>query len=198
MPRWTHATWNPDHARGIYGRSKPEDLAFAKKEFEKDLQLVGAMQKAGVGLLAGTDTSNPFCMPGFSLHDELGFMVRAGLTPMQALQTATLNPARFLGREKELGTVEKGKIADLMLLDANPLDDIANTKKIDSVIYGGTLYSRAQLDKMLSDVEAEAARLPISDLLMKTIQEKNVAAAVQQYHDLKSTQPAKYDFSARG
>jgi tetratricopeptide (TPR) repeat protein len=136
-------------------------------------------------------------MPGLSLHDELGFMVQAGLTPMQALQTATLNPARFIGREKDLGTVETGKLADLVLLDANPLDDIANTKKIVLVIYSGVLYSRTQLDKMLSDVEIEAARLPISDLLMKTIQEKNVAAGVQQYHDLKSTQPTKYDFSAR-
>jgi imidazolonepropionase-like amidohydrolase len=70
------------------------------------------MQKSGVGILAGTDTLNPFCFPGFSLHDELGFLVQAGLTPIEALQAATLNSARFLGKEKEMGTIEKGKIAD--------------------------------------------------------------------------------------
>jgi tetratricopeptide (TPR) repeat protein len=170
-------------------------MAFAKKEFQKQLGLVGAMQTAGVGILAGTDTSNAFCMPGFSLHDELGLLVKAGLTPMQALQTATLNPARFLGRERDLGTIEKGKIADLILLDSNPLEDISNTRKIASVIKGGTLLPRAALDDMLSQVEAAANRQPISEVMMKTIQEKDMAAAVSQYRDLKSTQPTAYDFN---
>ena len=76
------------------------------------------MQKSGVGILAGTDTLNPFCFSGFGLHDELGFLVQAGLTPIEALQAATLNSARFLGKEKEMGTIEKGKIADLVLLEA--------------------------------------------------------------------------------
>jgi len=136
-------------------------------------------------------------MPGFSLHDELGLMVKAGLTPMQALQTATLNPARFLGTEKDYGTVEKGKIADLVLLDANPLEDIANTTKINAVLYGGTLFARPELDHMLADVEAKASRPLISDVLRKTMQEKDVAAAVKQYHDLKENQPTAYDFNAQ-
>lgn len=172
----------------------PEDFAFAKKEFQKDLELVGAMQKAGVGILAGTDASNPFCMPGFSLHDELGLLVKAGLTPMQALQTATLDPARFNDQEKDLGTIQKGKIADLPLLDANPLDDISNTRKINSVIYGGRVLSRSDLDKMLADAEALASRQPISEVMMKAIQEKDVATAIQQYRELKAAQPDKYDF----
>lgn len=195
MPRWAQSDWTPAKAPYLYGPRSPEDFAFAKKEFQKDLELVAAMQRAGVGILAGTDASNPLCMPGFSLHDELGLLVKAGLTPMQALQTATLNPARFNNREKDLGTVEKGKIADLVLLDANPLDDISNTQKINSVIYGGKLLSRANLDKMLADVEALASRKPISDEMMKTIQEKDVATAVQQYRDLKASQPSTYDFS---
>ncbi len=153
------------------------------------------MQKAGVGILAGTDTSNAFCMPGFSLHDELALLVKAGLTPMEALRAATLNPARFLGREQDLGSIEDGKIADLVLLEENPLDNIANTTKIASVIYGGRLLPRAALDKMLSQVEAIAQRQPISEVMMKTIQEQNVATAVRQYRDLKSTQPTAYDFS---
>lgn len=195
MPRWARQEWTPQNASNLYGQRSAADMAFAKKEFQKQLELVGAMQTAGVGILAGTDTSNAFCMPGFSLHDELGLLVKAGLTPVQALQTATLNPARFLGRERDLGTIEKGKIADLVLLDANPLEDISNTRKIASVIKGGTLLPRAALDDMLSQVEAAADRQPVSEVMMKTIQEKDVAAAVRQYRDLKSTQPTAYDFS---
>jgi tetratricopeptide (TPR) repeat protein len=134
-------------------------------------------------------------MPGFSLHDELGLLVKAGLTPMQALQAATSNPARFLGTEKDFGTIEEGKVADLVLLDANPLDDIANSRKISSVIYGGKLFPRAALDTMLAKIEALASRTPIGEVLAKTIREKDIAAAVQQYHELKATQPSGYDFS---
>lgn len=195
MPPDFRADWSPASAMNLYGPRTPEDFAFSKKEFQKDLEVVGAMQKASVGILAGTDTSNPFCMPGFSLHDELGLLVKAGLTPLQALQAATLNPARFLGTEKDFGTVEPGKIADLLLLDANPLDDIANTKRINAVIYGGKLLTRAALDQMLSDVEAQARRIPLGGIMMKTIEEKNVTAAIQQYHDLKASHPADYDFS---
>jgi hypothetical protein len=194
MPPWARSSWSPAAAIHSFGPRTPEDFAFSKREFQKDLELVAAMQQAGVGILAGTDTSNPFCMPGFSLHDELGLLVKAGLTPMQALQTATLNPARFLGTEKDFGTIEQGKVADLLLLDANPLDDIANTRKIGSVVYGGRLLSRTDLDQMLSQVEALAARQPISDVLRKTIREKDVAAAIKQYHELKSAQHATYDF----
>jgi len=153
------------------------------------------MQKAGVGILAGTDTPNPYCFPGFGLHDELGYLVQAGLTPMQALQAATLNPARFLGREKDLGTVETGKIADLVLLDANPLDNIGNTRKIAAVIYGGKVFDRSALDGMLAKVQDLAGRKPIGEIMFKTIQEKGADAAVAQYRELKTTQPGVYDFS---
>ncbi len=132
----------------------PEDFADRKKVFQKYLAVVGAMRKAGVVLLAGTDTPNPYCFPGFSLHDELGLLVRAGLTPMEALQAATRNPAQYLGRSKELGTVEAGKIADLVLLDANPLEDIGNTRRIAAVVVGGKLLRREALRAMLDKVEA--------------------------------------------
>jgi imidazolonepropionase-like amidohydrolase len=191
MPRQVRATWNPV---GLYGES-PQDFAFAKKEFQKDLEVVGLMQRSSVGILAGTDTLNPFCFPGFSLHDELGLLVKAGLSPMEALQAATLNPARFLGRETDLGTVENGKMADLVLLEANPLQDISNTKKIAAVVYGGKFFSRASLDQMLAKAEALASRKSIAETMMKTIEEKDARAAAQQYRDLKATQPAAYDFS---
>jgi adenine deaminase len=96
---------------------------------------------------------------------------------MQALQAATLKPARFLGREKDLGTVETGKLADLVLLDANPLDDIGNTKKIEAVIYRGQYYPRTSLDEMLAHAEAMAGRKSIAQAMMKTIQEKDATAA---------------------
>jgi imidazolonepropionase-like amidohydrolase len=184
--------WDP---AAVDGKHTREDFAYGKKEFQKDLEVVGAMQKAGVGILAGTDTANPYCFPGFGLHDELGYLVQAGLTPMQALQAATLNPARFLGREQDVGTVEVGKIADLVLLDANPLDNIGNTRKIDTVIHGGRVYDRSTLDGMLAKVQDLASRKPIGETMFKTVQEKGADAAVAQYRELKTTQPAAYDFS---
>jgi imidazolonepropionase-like amidohydrolase len=192
LPARIRGGWDPTT---VDGKHTPEDFAYGKREFQKDLEVVGAMQKAGVEILAGTDTANPFCFPGFGLHDELGFLVQAGLSPMQALQAATLNPARFLGREKDLGTVEAGKIADLVLLDANPLDNIGNTRKIAAVVYGGRVFDRSALDGMLAKVEDLAARKPIGEVLFKTIEEKGAEAAVAQYRDLKTTQPGAYDFS---
>jgi imidazolonepropionase-like amidohydrolase len=99
--------------------------------------------------------------PGFSLHQELVLLQRAGLTPMQVLQTATLNPAKFMERTAELGTVEKGKLGDLLLLDANPLEDIANTQKIRGVVLAGRWFDRTALDGMLRGVEKAAAAEPL-------------------------------------
>jgi imidazolonepropionase-like amidohydrolase len=135
-----------------------ENFANAKKVFQKDLEIVGAMRKAGVQLLAGTDTGNPFCFPGFSLHEELALLVIAGLTPVEALRSATLNPAKFLGLDKTLGTIEQDKVADLVLLDANPLEDVRNTQRINAVISNGRLFDRKALDKMLAQAEAATNR----------------------------------------
>ena len=134
-----------------------QDIDLSKWRWQRYLELVGMMNHAGVPILAGTDVLNPWCLPGFSLHDELALLVQAGLTPAAALQTATINPARFLGREKDLGTISKGKIADLVLLDANPLQDIRNTTRINAVVVNGRLLDRPALDRMLSQVEAAAA-----------------------------------------
>ena len=95
-------------------------------------------------------------LPGFSLHRELQRFVDAGWTPVEALRTATIDPARFLGREKDFGAVEKGKIADLVLLDANPLENIANTRRIAGVVANGRFLSRAELDGILARVEGWA------------------------------------------
>ncbi len=137
----------------------PETIASRKRLFQKELDVVGFMNKAGVRFMAGTDTPNPYCFPGFSIHDELALLVEAGFSPMQALQTATRNPAQFFGLEKELGTIEAGKMADLVLLNANPLENIGNTKQIEAVIIGGKLIERPKLDVMLAE-EATAVSTP--------------------------------------
>jgi imidazolonepropionase-like amidohydrolase len=191
LPSSIKATWTPSKP---YGES-PEQYDMAKKEFQTDLQLVGVMEQSGVGILAGTDTLNPYIYPGFSLHDELGLLVQAGLTPMEALQAATVNPARFLGREKDLGTVENGKVADMLLLYANPLEDIANTRKIWAVIYNGKVYPRDSLDRMLDQAVSMAMRKSVAEAMMKTLQEKGADAAVVQYRELKTSDPNGYDFS---
>jgi len=114
-----------------------------------ELKNVRLFQEAGVLLLAGTDVGVPFQVPGISLHVELEKLVEAGLTPLKALQTATVNPARVLKTES-LGTIEPGKLADLVLLDGNPLEDIRNTQKIRAVVADGRLYRRADLDQLLA------------------------------------------------
>lgn len=147
----------PVRKRWAAGPSLADEASF-RKIYQKDLELAGAMQRAGVGILAGTDTGfgNFYTIPGFSLHDELELLVSAGLTPLQSLQAATLNPAIFLGAQRALGTVEKGKIADLVLLDANPLEDIRNTRRINAVVANGRFLSREELDMLLANVETAA------------------------------------------
>jgi len=124
------------------------------RQFEIELKIVRALHGAGVPLLAGSDSGSPYVCPGFSLHDELQLFVSCGFTPAEALQTATQNPAIFLGRTADLGTIEAGKFADLVLLDANPLEDIANTQKIRAVVVNGRYLDRAALDAFLAEVVA--------------------------------------------
>lgn len=119
-------------------------------------QIIKEMNDAGVPFAAGTDVGNEYIYPGFSLHDELSLLVEAGLSPLEALRTATINPAKMLGKQNLFGTVEAGKIADLILLDANPLEDIGNTKKINSVVLNGRLFDRKALDKLAAEVENAA------------------------------------------
>ena len=108
------------------------------------------MAKAGVGILAGCDAM----VPGFCVHDELAAMVRGGMTPLSALQTATLNPAKYFHMQNSFGTVESGKRADLVLLDANPMIDIGNVARIRAVIVSGRLLERKDLDDLLMHVKA--------------------------------------------
>jgi imidazolonepropionase-like amidohydrolase len=117
----------------------------------KSLAVVAQMQKRGVGLLAGTDSPAPSVVPGFALHEELALLVEAGLTPMQALQSATSSAAKFLANEKDYGTVAAGKYADLVLLDANPLENVRNMPRIRAVVVRGQYLDRQALDGLLAE-----------------------------------------------
>jgi len=136
-----------------------DPMPLRREYFARNLEVTGRMHRAGVPFLAGTDTApGIYVMPGFSLHDELALFVEAGFTPMESLQTATSNPAKFFGMEARFGSIEAGKWADLVLLAANPLSNIRNVDKIQAVFVRGHLFDRAALDQMLKQVEAAAKR----------------------------------------
>jgi hypothetical protein len=116
------------------------------------------LQRSGVGLLAGSDAPRAFIYPGFSLHDELALLVQAGLTPIQALRTATYNAAVYLDAVDSLGTVGQGKVADLVLLDADPLVDIRNTRRISAVVANGRLFDSTARADLLARVAAAFKR----------------------------------------
>jgi imidazolonepropionase-like amidohydrolase len=143
---WRDVLW-PRFTKSIIKELDTDPLPVREKFVEHELEIVRKLQAAGVPLLAGTDTpAGVDVIPGVSLHQELQRFVDAGLTPLQALQSATINPARFFGITADFGTVEKGKIADLVLLDANPLKDIHNTRKIAGVVLAGKYFSRKERD----------------------------------------------------
>jgi Amidohydrolase family len=123
-----------------------QDMEYGKKIFAKDMAVVLQMKRAGVPILAGTD--GQYSEGGNALHEELSLLVQAGLTPLEALQSATRDAAEFMGVAKTSGTIEPGKTADMVLLNANPLDDIKNTRQIDAVILRGKLLSKEQLAAM--------------------------------------------------
>jgi len=112
------------------------------------------MHNSGVRFMAGTDAPNPFTPVGRSLHKELALFVRAGFTNLEALQTATINPAEYLGMLDQMGTVDEGKLADLVLLGSNPLANIRNTTDIEAVIVRGKLIRNSELKRMTGATDA--------------------------------------------
>lgn len=120
--------------------------------------MVKKLQYGGVKIMAGTDNPIGFLTPGFALHEELALLVETGLTPMEALTAATLHPAQFMKLDDKMGTVEAGKLADLVLLNADPRDDIRNTQSIDTVVKDGRVFDRTALDELLNDLEVKGHR----------------------------------------
>jgi imidazolonepropionase-like amidohydrolase len=192
LPRDIRVAWEPQN--NYLFKIAGVNPAYTKRQFQHDFVTVSALQRAGVGIIAGTDTPSPFVVPGFSLADELELYVKAGLSPVEAIRTATYNAALFLGRERDFGTIESGKLADMVLLDANPLNDIRNIRKISALVYDGAYYDRAALDAMLGKVEHLANRKSIAEALSQTVSSGGIDAAIKQYRELKSTQPDAYNF----
>ncbi|HBX38200.1 MAG TPA: hypothetical protein DEG76_13315 [Pseudohongiella sp.] len=151
-------SWDADADNMLAMAPSPEERAIVASFYQKGLELTGQAQDAGVRILMGTDSGDSFSYFGASAHDELQELVKAGLTPAQALQAATISAAEFLGMQDDYGNVTIGNVADLILLRANPLDDIRNTTEIEAVFMGERYYDRDALDTMLQDVvEAIAA-----------------------------------------
>lgn len=136
VPGIIQGGWLTKTNPALHAGSAPANSSFS-------FQRTSELNKTGVKLLAGTDAPRAFLYPGFSVHDELALLVSAGLSPLEALRTATYNPAEYLGALDSLGTIREGKLADLVLLDANPLLDIHNTTRISAVIANGRVFDSA-------------------------------------------------------
>jgi len=186
----------PDYLTKNWGKRKRSDLYYStwKSYYSLSLSLMKPMLDGGVKFLAATDYANPYCFPGFSLHDELEIFVENGFTPQQALQTATINPAKFLGLENDIGTVDINKIANLVLLSKNPLNDISNTRKIDNVIVRGEPFSKDQLQNKLDSILIHNRLPKIREELMIVIEQKGIESALNEYENLKETKTDLYNF----
>ncbi|WP_180542052.1 amidohydrolase family protein [Nevskia soli] len=152
------ATWDAGYYKHLPRAARLSVVDSSRKQFAEFSKIVGSMYRAKVRILAGTDTMNPQCFPGFGLHDELALLVEAGLSPLAALQSATRDAAEFMGQLNRRGTIEAGKTADLVLLDKDPLMDIHNTRSIQAVILDGKLFPRASLDALLADAQELAVK----------------------------------------
>jgi hypothetical protein len=135
-----------------------DQYRLARGIFSTDEHVTGGLFRSGVPIMAGTDAMNPYCLPGFSLHDELALLVESGLTPLAALQAATITPARFIRRTADLGTIEPGKTASLILLRADPLADVHNTTQIEAVWFKGQYFDKAALAAMLEKAKQQASK----------------------------------------
>lgn len=155
IPAMQQRFWGQDLDRTA---SAPAELIEDLKGFYfLGLRTTKIAHDAGVKIMVGTDANDTMVFPGFSVHDEIANLVEAGLTPMQALAAATSVPAEYFGRD-DMGGISNGMVADLVLLGANPLEDIANTTAIEAVIQGGRVSDRAALDTLLDEARLFAAR----------------------------------------
>jgi imidazolonepropionase-like amidohydrolase len=155
--------WVPDRQRAEWeawskraSGVSPEAAAALNRRADWLVQLVRRMKEEHVGLLAGTDLGTAWTVPGAALHDELSALVEAGLTPLEALRTATLNPARYFNKPSEFGAVAPAMVADLVLIDGDPLADIRNARRISAVVANGRYLDRPTLDAMLATAERMA------------------------------------------
>ena len=156
LPNYLETYWKSYEVNDHLQARLPRILDYKKKEVNKYLEIIKEMHEHGVKLLAGTDVgANPLCWPGIAVHNELKMMVQAGLTPGQALQTATINPAVYLKMENDLGTIEEGKIANMVIMPNNPLESINALDQISMVINQGMALDAEKRSEILAQIKKE-------------------------------------------
>jgi hypothetical protein len=151
--------WPSDADRAAANAEDAAGRKVSVELYQLALDHVRLAHAAGVRIVAGTDAGDTYVFPGFAIHDELAELVRAGLSPADALRSATLDAARFSGQAEDYGSIEVGKVADLVLLDADPLADIRNTTRIAGLFFNGQHFDRAALDALLAFAEDQAGSL---------------------------------------
>ncbi|MEZ4584804.1 MAG: amidohydrolase family protein [Gemmatimonadales bacterium] len=151
IPPATRASWERQLRGALFSPSNADAVANLASRLPR---LVAELHRRGVTILAGTDAGSPFDFPGSDIHSELALLVEAGLTPLDALRAATVNPAELMGLADSLGAVQAGMLADLVLLEANPLDDIRNSARVVGVVRGGRYHSRVALDSLLTSARS--------------------------------------------
>ena len=139
LPEKLQQAWSAEKLRQ---ENSPEHVAWLERQWKNDLRIAAWLHTHHVAMLAGSDSLDVMTFPGPSLHRELQRLVEIGMTPAEALRAATSDAARFLGKEGDTGSIEVGKAADLVVLNANPLDDIANTRKIALVVLHGAALAQ--------------------------------------------------------
>ncbi len=150
IPAYVRDWWSPE--KNVHLRTQGEDQKLGQQAtFRIYKRIVADLRKAGIPMMTGSDMGgNPHCFAGWGVHDELKLLTECGLTPMEALVCATSNPARYTGVFDKLGSVHAGKLADMVVLNADPLKDISNTQKIEIVVADGRVMLRKELDQMLA------------------------------------------------
>ncbi len=157
IPQLVSLIWQDDVSEMQEYSKLAENQQYLNEFYEKGLVLTGLAHQKGLKILAGTDSYDPYSFPGFSLHRELEELVKAGLSPAEALESATITPAAYFNLSESYGTIDEKKIADILILDENPLEDIRNTTTMDCLVYNGSLYEKEDIDNMKQYVENNAS-----------------------------------------
>ncbi len=185
VPDYFMAWWDGIRARNRENL-KPDDYQRYKARFAQNGKIITGLQSRGVKILAGTDVPNPYIVAGISLHDELGLYVKAGMSPADALKTATLYPAQYFGKKDESGTVSVNAHADLIILNDNPLLDIGHTRSIDGVIANGRYFTKPALDKIRAGQRARLLNTSPTDFdqfIYTAARRGGIAALREKYPD---------------
>jgi len=188
--------WDPD-TDFRFRNWTDADFREWQETYQFHLRLVKDMSEAGVKFLAGSDYPNPYTFPGFAIHDEMYLLVEGGMPELEALKAATYNPAVFMGKEKQFGSVEEGKMASLVLLNKNPLETIEHTQSIEAVILRGEVLDRQRLDGMLEKAKTNASKISVAQWLKEKLRTgESIQTALDSLDIWLSAQPDDYWYPA--